>query len=82
VACHKMRKFVQQGSFDFAPAERTQLWVQHNQVAGWVCEACGAAHPTVPKDGDFFGERTEAQSVEAVGGEQGQFGGGCTFAVF
>ena len=22
VACHKMRKFVQQGSFDFAPAER------------------------------------------------------------
>ena len=82
VACHKMREFVQQGSFDFAPAERAQLWVQHNQVAGRVCEAGGAAHPAVPENGDPFGERCEAECVEAVGGEQGQFGGRCSLPAF
>ena len=77
-----MRQFVEEGAFDFAPPEGTKLWVEHDQIAGGIGEACGAAHAGIPKDRDFLGERAQAQGAEAIGSEEGEFRCGRSFAGF
>ncbi len=73
---------MQKRAFHFAPSERAQLWIEHNEITCGIGEARGAAHAGVPKDRDFLGKRAETQGAEAIGGEEGEFRCGRSFAGF
>lgn len=73
---HEMRKFVEKSALDLRFSEGDEAGVKDDLDAAWVCQARGASHPVVPKDGDFLGQCLQPELVECGASQACEVGGG------